>query len=241
MFVPIPTENICDLSSRSSRYIATTVCRTWTNFDPATWHIFPETIELRPDGTGTVSSSYTTFPDAHAGPVSACARQEFTWKLGRDGPLGMEDIDVDALYETMPKLMKSTRAWTHRTWSAAHRLVPAYLRIALAGESSLAREPPPRALDFSTDAAQPGVRLPAELIEDIVRRAAAEDVAASELLGVCKWTREMVLARRRRERFATLTRRFAAWGLVRLLASAWGWTAADRLHWFFFYLLLLVA
>jgi hypothetical protein len=85
----------------------------------------------------------------------------------------MEDMDENALYGTMPKLLQSTRAWTPRAWTAWHGLVPAYLRIELAGASSLERAPP-AVPDFCTDA---GARLPAELVEEIVRRAAAEDGA----------------------------------------------------------------
>ncbi|KAF9485443.1 hypothetical protein BDN70DRAFT_871089 [Pholiota conissans] len=212
MFVPIPSANICDLTSRSSRYIAQTVCRTWKNFDRATWHLRPEIIDLRPDGGGTISSSFTIF--TATGPISTQATQKFTWRLSWDGPRGMEDMDEDALYDTMPKLMKSTKAWTYRPWTSEHRLVPAYLYIELAGKHSLDVLDPLNTVNDFTIGANAGVRLPAELIEDIFRFAALEEVAATELLRVCKWTRELVLQKRRRERFSVLTKRFAAMGLA---------------------------
>lgn len=179
------------------------------------WHIIPETIDLRADGTGTVSSPYTTFTGA--GLIAKSARQEFTWKLGRDGPLGMEDMDVDALYETIPKLINSAKAWTRQPWTAKHRLVPAYIRLELIGKISLDMENT-ATYDFRTNVIHPGIHLPVDIIEDIFKIAASEEVAASDILRVCKWTREMVLGRRRRERFAVLTRRFASWGLVRLFS-----------------------
>ncbi|KIJ42174.1 hypothetical protein M422DRAFT_254871 [Sphaerobolus stellatus SS14] len=132
-FVPLPTTAVCDHSSRSSFAIAQAVSRTWRNPNPIDWHIIPESIDFRPDGTGTISSSFKVFTGQQV--ISDVASQEFFWKLGRDGPLGMEGIDLDALYHIFSKLMTSTRAWTTRTWTGG--FVPAYFQIILSEQNSL--------------------------------------------------------------------------------------------------------
>lgn len=207
MFVPIPSAAVCDLSSRSSRYIAQTVCRTWQNIDSTTWHSIPATIDLRPDGTGTVASPFKHYVGKEQ--AEGLAMHEFTWRLGRDGPLGMEDIDEEAMYSTMPKLMQSTHAWTRKPWIADHTIVPAYIRIGLTGGPTFSEG---RRVNFTLGDDAP---LPIELVELIMEIAAQDEAdATSELLYVSRWTRELALSRRRRQRFSSLVQSFGRWGLV---------------------------
>ncbi|KIJ25977.1 hypothetical protein M422DRAFT_272984 [Sphaerobolus stellatus SS14] len=121
----------------------------------------PECIDFRPDGTGTISSSFKVFTGQQV--ISDVASQEFFWKLGRDGPLVMEGIDLDALYHIFPKLMTSTRVWTTRTWTVG--FVPAYFQIILSGQSSLEKKDrPPIADGFAMGDTSEGTYLPVELI-----------------------------------------------------------------------------
>ncbi|KIJ46907.1 hypothetical protein M422DRAFT_249648 [Sphaerobolus stellatus SS14] len=170
----------------------------------------PECIDFRPDGTGTISSSFKVFTGQQV--ISDVASQEFFWKLGRDGPLVMEGIDLDALYHIFPKLMTSTRAWTTRTWTVG--FVPAYFQIILSEQNSLEKKDrPPIADGFAMGDTSEGTYLPVELIDYIFRFLLDDDDSENNLLYVCKRTREMLLRRRRLNCFSVLVERFSAYGM----------------------------
>ncbi|TFK33945.1 hypothetical protein BDQ12DRAFT_738520 [Crucibulum laeve] len=210
MFIPLPSSDVCDHSSPTSVAIAQAVSRTWCNFN-ANPFIIPQSIDIRPDGNGTISSSYKIF--SASGEFSGALTHEFTWKLGRDGPLGMEGMDNDALFDVIPKLMTSTSAWTHQQWEGGR--IPAYLQIDLMGKSSLESNPIPMISDgFILDDESSPTALPAELLEYIFKLASQDNVAPEELLLTCRRSREMVLRRRRTEQFPVLVRQFSVCGLA---------------------------
>jgi hypothetical protein len=210
MFPSLPSPHVCDHSSPSSIAIAQTVSRSWYNLDPRLWFTIPERITFHPDGTGVISSPYDIF--SGAGGLSEVLSHSFTWKLERNGPLGMEEMDDNALFDTIPKLVSSSKAWTHKTWGGG--VVPAYLHIDLVGTSSFESNPLPPTPDPFIINTSEATFFPPELLEYIFLLASEETVAARELLGTCRRAREMVMRRRRREMFPALAKRFASNGMV---------------------------
>ncbi|PPR03491.1 hypothetical protein CVT26_007897 [Gymnopilus dilepis] len=209
MFIPLPSSDVCDQSSPRAVKIAQTVSRTWVNVDPSLWLTVPERITFHPDGKGTISSPYTVF-SANGTKVETLSHQ-FKWRLARDGPLGMEDMDEDALFDTIPKLIRSEEAWTTRKWFGG--LVPAYIRLELVGSmsstSDLTYIMEPFMFDAENDSA-----LPVEIVEYIFSLASEEDTTVNEVARVCRRSREMVMGRRRRALFPILASRFASNGIT---------------------------
>ncbi|KAF8883632.1 hypothetical protein CPB84DRAFT_1789896 [Gymnopilus junonius] len=193
MFIPLPSADVCDQTSPSSLKIAQTVSRTWYNLDPSLWYIVPERITFHPDGKGTISSPYTVY--SRDGTSEETMSQDFKWRLARDGPLGMEGMDHHALFDTIPKLIRSDEAWTPKAWTGG--FVPAYIHLDLVGVISSSS-------DLSSSISDPFIYGP---IED-------SDVAANELTTICKRSREMVMRCRRQDKFSLLVKRFAENGIA---------------------------
>ncbi|KAF9477106.1 hypothetical protein BDN70DRAFT_896774 [Pholiota conissans] len=188
------------------------LCRKWQNFDPSTWHRFPEILELHPDGIGIISSSYNIF--THEGVITKTASQKFGWILSTFNPIVPEfgEGSADALYDVMPHLLDWPWAWTRKPWKFAPRhKIPGFIRVIVRIEHNTLETNPPIDIALQIHARGPtvhGIELPAEIIEYILEFATSEDVAAAQLLHVCKWTREVVLTRRRKERFSEMTKAF---------------------------------
>ncbi|PPQ88281.1 hypothetical protein CVT25_005444 [Psilocybe cyanescens] len=211
MFIPLPTSDVCDPSSRDSLKIAQTVSRTWYNLDHTLWSTIPERITLHPDGKGEISCPYSIFTQSKE--KTEVLRHSFKWKLARDGPLGMEGMDVDGLLDVIPKLIRSDYAWTLTPWTAGY-VVPAYLHLSHINTSVSVNENSPFIFDpFTFDAFSVG-SLPLELVEHIFLLASDEATAAGELLSVCRRSRELVMRRRRRNKFSTLVERFIEYGMA---------------------------
>jgi len=208
-FVPLPTADVCNLTSKSSVKIAQTVSRTWYNLDPSLWSIIPERITFHADGKGEFSSPFTMYSQGRQKiKIMSC---KFTWNLTRDGIFsGLEEMHEDALFDTIPKLIRSEEAWTRRTWLGGR--VPAYLRVEQDGMIALELDSPiPDPFIFDSP---DGRLLPPELLEPILLMASEEEIAAQELTITCRRSREMVMKRRRREAFTVLVERFLTNGIV---------------------------
>ena len=210
-FIPLPTANVCNLTSESSLKIAQTVSRTWYNLDPSLWSIIPERITFNPDGKGEISSPFTIYSQDEQKIIVLSSK--FTWRLARDGRFsGFEEMHELSLFDTIPKLIRSEEAWTCRTWTGGR--VPAYLRVDF--DEEIALEPDSLIPDsFIIIPNSPdGILLPPELLEAIFLIASEEKYAAQELTTICRRSREMVMKRRRREAFTLLTERFRTNGIV---------------------------
>ncbi|KAG6919760.1 hypothetical protein DXG01_001594 [Tephrocybe rancida] len=208
-FVPLPTAKVCNLESKTSVKIAQAVSRTWYNLDPSLWPIIPERITLHADGEGEFSSPFTIY--SQDGQRSIVMSSKFKWSLARDGVFsGFEEMDEQALFDTIPKLIRSEEAWTRKPWAGGR--VSAYLRIGRGVPSSLEPESP--ILDSFIPASSDGLPLPVELLEASFLLASQDDVAAQKLQVVCKRSREIVMKPRRRQAFHILTERFLRNGLA---------------------------
>ncbi|KAF8805021.1 hypothetical protein BYT27DRAFT_7243465 [Phlegmacium glaucopus] len=207
-FVPLPTADVCDLASPSSLKIAQTVSRTWYNLDPSLWSIIPERITFHADGKGEFSSPFTIYSkDVQESKVLSC---KFTWKLARDGIFsGFEEMDEDALFYTIPRLIRSEEAWSRKTWMGGR--VPAYLRLDQDG--TIALEPDSLISDQFIPDSPDGMLLPPELLETIFLIASEEEIAAKKLTMTCRRSREIVMKRRRKD-FTILTKRFITNGIA---------------------------
>ena len=220
MLPTIPSPDIYyDPSCSASRSIVRILGRTWRNFEPATWHDVPESIDLRADGTGTLSSPFTMHTRTK-GPLKAVISHEFTWRLRTDGPIKLVDSRA-AVYQTMSKLIASNRAWTFQPWKADHMFIPAYIHVELVGEDSQQSktwyEVHSGFGNLTIDvAAKPATQLPIEIIEYILDMAvldATNDIATC-LLYVAKWSRERFLGKKRKDRFSHIAQRIQGWGMV---------------------------
>lgn len=141
-------------------------------------------------------------------------KRGFKWRLACDSPLGMEasTSDCDDLFDTIPKLLSSTEAWTLMPFTLSDSNVPIYLRLELEAPEFTPLRPIQYPFLFGSPSAN--TCLPAELIDNIMELAAREDVAAAELLGTCRRSRKMVMRRRRIDLFPQIAQRFAENGMV---------------------------
>ncbi|KAG6831051.1 hypothetical protein H0H87_006293 [Tephrocybe sp. NHM501043] len=207
-FIPLPTASVCNLESKSSIKIAQAISRTWYNLDPSLWSIIPERITLHADGQGEFSSPFTIY--TQDGKRNIVMSSKFKWSLARDGIFsGLEEMNDEALFDTIPKLIRSEEAWTRKPWIGGR--VPAYLRIDCDGPSSL--EPDTPILSSFTSASSDELPLPVELLEAIFLLA-ADDVSVQKLGMVCKHSRELIMKPRRRDAFYVLAERFLRNGLA---------------------------
>lgn len=216
MLPTVPSSDICDSSCSAAQSVAQIFCRTWSNFEPATWNNVPGSIDLRADGSGTLSSPFTMHTRT-LGPLEAVISHDFTWRLRTDGPIKLVDSRAP-VYGTMAKLIASKRAWTFEPWKSNHMFIPAYIHVELAGEGSRQSRTWYEAHsgfgNLTIDAAaKPGAHLPIEIIEFILDIAILDDTA-THLLYTSRWVRERFLSKRRRDKFTRIAQRIQKWGIV---------------------------
>ncbi|KAF9477108.1 hypothetical protein BDN70DRAFT_922811 [Pholiota conissans] len=200
--LPDPSAETYDSSNELGRPLAVALSQTWRNFDSHRWHLIPQVIDLRPDGTGTISTPYTVFT-TYFGALVMSASQEIRWDVLAGSGTG--GVSREAVFWTIPKLMRSTHAWSCKPWSGEGWISHAYVRVELTGKNTLEEGGPSTSLfNLKVDTSAADVCLPFELMEYIFQLSTEDDTAAKGLLSACKWSREVVMHRRRKERFSAL-------------------------------------
>jgi len=207
--IPIPP---FDENSPAAIAMRRTIARPWYCLNPKSWSTVPWCVVFRPDGTGEIVMRCGVVLE-HAD-TEDMMKRGFRWRLTRDSPLGMEAsvVDRNDLFDTIPKLLNSTEAWTRMPFNSGGSIVPIYLRLELEAPESTPELGPiqwPFLLDSSN-----AICLPAELIDIIMELASLEDVAAAELLGTCRRSRKMVMRRRRKDLFPQIAQHFAENGMA---------------------------
>ncbi|KJA15351.1 hypothetical protein HYPSUDRAFT_220070 [Hypholoma sublateritium FD-334 SS-4] len=219
MLPNIPSSNTYDSSCSASRSVAHILCRTWRNFEPATWHNVPGSIAIRADGTGTLSSPFTMHTRT-VGSIEGVISHDFTWILRTNEPMKLVDSRAP-VYRTMAKLISSRSAWTFQPWKSNHMFIPSYIHVELGGEGSRHSTTWYEAHrgfgNLTIDASsKPGAQLPIEIIEYILDIAILDaiDDTATCLLYTSKWVRERVLNKSRRDKFSHIAQRIQEWGIA---------------------------
>jgi hypothetical protein len=188
-FVPLPTADVCNLTSKYSVKVAQAVSsRTWYNLDSSLWSIIPERITFHADGRGEISSSFTIY--SQEGQTSKVMSFRFTWKLAQWHDHHQDVLcssglpEAMYLFDTIPKLIRSEEAWTRKAWTArmAGR-VQAYLHFEPDGRRIALETEPDSPISFIPGS--PDGMLPPELLEAIFLMASKEEIAAQELTLAC--------------------------------------------------------
>ncbi|KAI5463536.1 hypothetical protein BGZ63DRAFT_194931 [Mariannaea sp. PMI_226] len=211
MFVPLPAPEVCDHASQTSISIAQMVARTWSNFDSSLGGHIPDSITFEADGTGNISLSRDTF--SQTGKHTETFTHSFVWSLARSGPLGMEGMDADTLFNTFPKLARSSHAWTYTSWQGGS--VPAYLHLELRGSDSFENTTLPPLMDPYMLADMAKSIFPTEILDYIFELVSELDYGSvMKVSGACRRAREICQRRYNRRMFTDAAERFARHGMA---------------------------